>query len=364
MRRASADCQTQAPARRPRPHRATGAGAAGGAAAAAARDKGRQDAHRRRALARARARCAEIAGRSGRLPTACARRCSTSRPRLWRPGVIGARVLADFFAGTGALGIEALPRGAAFALFVDDAAEARALAVRRTSPRSGSPASPAFRRDAAKLGAAPARTVLARLSRPALRARPGGAGARRRTRGRMASRTMRSSSWRRRPRPASPRPRASTSPSGVTTTTARSSCCGIGVSMPPRVPGERSETPISGLPEIGKQRASQVKLDLRDPGVVNKKERLVAWVLARTFAHCRARPDPSGARLAGTRACVHAHINPRDAARLDRRCPFVDFRAQQLREMLGRAVPAAAPSAPPPCGGRAPGCPARRSRRR
>jgi 16S rRNA G966 N2-methylase RsmD len=40
--------------------------------------------------------------------------------------VAGARVL-DLFAGTGALGLEALSRGAAFVLFVDDGAEARAL---------------------------------------------------------------------------------------------------------------------------------------------------------------------------------------------------------------------------------------------
>src|SRR5271155_3413986 len=38
----------------------------------------------------------------------------------------GARVL-DLFAGTGALGIEAISRGAKFALFVDNGAEARAL---------------------------------------------------------------------------------------------------------------------------------------------------------------------------------------------------------------------------------------------
>src|SRR5262245_13139785 len=40
--------------------------------------------------------------------------------------VTDARVL-DLFAGTGALGLEAMSRGAAFALFVDDGAEARAL---------------------------------------------------------------------------------------------------------------------------------------------------------------------------------------------------------------------------------------------
>src|SRR5665647_27474 len=38
----------------------------------------------------------------------------------------GARVI-DLFAGTGALGLEAISRGAAFCLFVDNEAESRAL---------------------------------------------------------------------------------------------------------------------------------------------------------------------------------------------------------------------------------------------
>ena len=48
--------------------------------------------------------------------------------------ISGARVL-DLFAGTGALGIEAISRGAAFALFVDNGAEARALL--RSNPGEG-----------------------------------------------------------------------------------------------------------------------------------------------------------------------------------------------------------------------------------
>src|SRR5438067_4135620 len=63
--------------------------------------------------------------------------------------VAGARVL-DLFAGTGALGLEALSRGASFALFVDDAAEARALLRENISALGLGGASRVFRRDAAR----------------------------------------------------------------------------------------------------------------------------------------------------------------------------------------------------------------------
>jgi 16S rRNA (guanine966-N2)-methyltransferase len=65
--------------------------------------------------------------------------------------VAGARVL-DLFAGTGALGIEALSRGAAFALFVDDDADARALIRENVAALGLGGTSRIFRRDATKLG--------------------------------------------------------------------------------------------------------------------------------------------------------------------------------------------------------------------
>ena len=67
--------------------------------------------------------------------------------------VTGARVL-DLFAGTGALGLEALSRGAAFALFVDDGAEARALLRENVAALGLGGVTRIFRRDATKLGAA------------------------------------------------------------------------------------------------------------------------------------------------------------------------------------------------------------------
>jgi 16S rRNA (guanine966-N2)-methyltransferase len=64
-----------------------------------------------------------------------------------------ARVL-DLFAGTGALGIEAASRGAAFVLFVDDGAEARALLRENVATFGLGGVTRIFRRDATKLGPA------------------------------------------------------------------------------------------------------------------------------------------------------------------------------------------------------------------
>lgn len=66
----------------------------------------------------------------------------------------GVRVV-DLFAGTGALGLEALSRGAAHALFVDDGAEARALLRANVEALGVAGLSRIFRRDATALGDAP-----------------------------------------------------------------------------------------------------------------------------------------------------------------------------------------------------------------
>ena len=66
----------------------------------------------------------------------------------------GARVI-DLFAGTGALGIEALSRGALFTLFVDDSAEGRALVRANVEALGLGGVTRIFRRDATKLGPMP-----------------------------------------------------------------------------------------------------------------------------------------------------------------------------------------------------------------
>jgi 16S rRNA (guanine966-N2)-methyltransferase len=65
----------------------------------------------------------------------------------------GARVI-DLFAGTGALGLEALSRGAAFCLFVEDSAEARALIRANIETLALTGATRIFRRSATDLGPA------------------------------------------------------------------------------------------------------------------------------------------------------------------------------------------------------------------
>ncbi|MBX2856236.1 MAG: 16S rRNA (guanine(966)-N(2))-methyltransferase RsmD [Rhodobacteraceae bacterium] len=67
------------------------------------------------------------------------------------PTIEGARVL-DLFAGTGALGFEALSRGAARALFVEDHATARALIRENIETLGVIGETKLFRRDATRLG--------------------------------------------------------------------------------------------------------------------------------------------------------------------------------------------------------------------
>ncbi|WP_372612917.1 16S rRNA (guanine(966)-N(2))-methyltransferase RsmD [Aquicoccus sp.] len=69
--------------------------------------------------------------------------------------VTGARVL-DLFAGTGALGLEALSRGATHVTFVDDGVKSRALIRRNIEICNAQGATRLFRRDARKLGDCPA----------------------------------------------------------------------------------------------------------------------------------------------------------------------------------------------------------------
>jgi 16S rRNA (guanine966-N2)-methyltransferase len=67
--------------------------------------------------------------------------------------VLDARVL-DLFAGTGALGIEAVSRGAGFTLFIDNGAEARALLRNNVEALGLGGVTKVYRRDAANLGPA------------------------------------------------------------------------------------------------------------------------------------------------------------------------------------------------------------------
>jgi 16S rRNA (guanine966-N2)-methyltransferase len=102
----------------------------------------------------------ELRGRPIGAPAGHATRQTADRVRqtifdilahAYRDPVAGARVL-DLFAGTGALGLEALSRGAAFALFVEDAVAARSL-IRTNAERLGVLGrTRIFRRDATNMG--------------------------------------------------------------------------------------------------------------------------------------------------------------------------------------------------------------------
>lgn len=63
----------------------------------------------------------------------------------------GARVI-DLFAGTGALGLEAISRGASYCLFVDDAAKSRAIIRDNVEAFGLTGETRIFRRDATDLG--------------------------------------------------------------------------------------------------------------------------------------------------------------------------------------------------------------------
>ena len=67
--------------------------------------------------------------------------------------VPGARVL-DLFAGTGAMGLEALSRGAAFACFVEEGAPARGLIRQNVETLGLAGVTRIFRRDATRMGQA------------------------------------------------------------------------------------------------------------------------------------------------------------------------------------------------------------------
>ena len=98
----------------------------------------------------------------------------------------GARVL-DLFAGTGALGLEALSRGAAFALFVDEGSEARSLIRQNVETFGAGGVDPVVSSRRDTHGASRAqRAFLAGVLRSALRQRPGSEGTRSLRRRRLA----------------------------------------------------------------------------------------------------------------------------------------------------------------------------------
>ncbi|MGI3899859.1 MAG: 16S rRNA (guanine(966)-N(2))-methyltransferase RsmD [Janthinobacterium lividum] len=101
-----------------------------------------------------------LRGRALRTPSSDAIRPTSDRLRetlfdvlahRYGDPVAGGRVV-DLFAGTGALGLEALSRGASHTLFVEDGAEARALIRDNVEALGVAGLCRIFRRDATRLG--------------------------------------------------------------------------------------------------------------------------------------------------------------------------------------------------------------------
>ena len=102
-----------------------------------------------------------LGGRKIAAPSGMATRPTTDRLRqalfnilahgAFAPALEGARVI-DLFAGSGALGLEALSRGAAFALFIDEAAAARAAIRRNIEALNLGGRAKIWRRDARRPG--------------------------------------------------------------------------------------------------------------------------------------------------------------------------------------------------------------------
>lgn len=100
----------------------------------------------------------EFRGRTLAAPKGQAIRPTTDRTRESLFNMLASRIemaglrIIDLFAGTGALGIEALSRGASFALFVDDSVEGRGLIRANVEALGLNGRTQIFRRDAARLG--------------------------------------------------------------------------------------------------------------------------------------------------------------------------------------------------------------------
>src|ERR1700733_6025984 len=101
-----------------------------------------------------------LKGRNLASPSSCDIRPTADRVResqfnilihAYDDPIVEARVL-DLFAGTGALGIEAISRGAKFALFVDNGAEARAFVRHNVESLGLGGVTKVYRRDACNLG--------------------------------------------------------------------------------------------------------------------------------------------------------------------------------------------------------------------